>query len=186
MIRFAALLAAATVLTGAALAGTDVKVAPFSAINVHGGGEVTLSYGPVQRVTVIKADLKSARIAVNGSVLDLSPCTGLCWGHHDLVVEIVMPKLSAADIHGGGSIRVRGEFPQTEHVTVEVHGGGDADLSAIPAHKVNAEVHGGGSLRLKALTELNAQVHGGGDITYVGHPAHINSRTYGGGSIRSE
>jgi len=180
------LLLAAAFFGSAAFAGTDVKVAPFSAINVHGGGEVTVHYGPVQRVTIIKADMKTAKIEVNGSSLDLSACTGMCWGHHDLVVEVVTPRLEDVEVHGGGTIKAEGNFPKLPHMTVQVHGGGDADIAAIPVDKVDAQVHGGGSLRVKPISSLNAQAHGGGSISYVGHPAHIDRQTHGGGSIDSE
>ena len=186
MIRLAALVAATTLLTGASVAGNDVKLPPFSAIAVHGGGEVKVSYGPVQRVTVIKGDMKVARVEVKGQTLDLAACTGVCWGQHDLLVEVVTPKLEALDIHGGGSITAQGTFPKLPHVRAEIHGGGEADLRAIPFETVDADVHGGGALQVKALNALNAQVHGGGEINYVGHPAHIASQTHGGGSISGE
>lgn len=184
MIRPLALIISAALLGGAAFAGTDVKVPPFSGIDVHGGGDVKLVYGPVQRVTVIKADMKVARIEVKGNTLDLSPCEGVCWGDHPLVVEIVSPKIENLNIHGGGSIRATGNFEKVSNLNIEVHGGGDADISAIPAQSVRANVHGGGDLKVKALDSLDAEVHGGGDITYVGHPPHIRSKTHGGGSIQ--
>jgi hypothetical protein len=186
MIRLAALVAATTLLTAASFAGNDVKLPPFSAIAVHGGGEVKVSYGPVQRVTIIKGDMKVARVEVKGQTLDLAACTGMCWGHHELLVEVVTPNLAALDIHGGGSISAQGTFPKLSQIRAEVHGGGEADISAIPIETVNAQVHGGGSLRVKALNTLNAQVHGGGEVNYVGHPAHITSQTHGGGSINGE
>lgn len=180
------LLLAAAFFGSAAFAGTDVKVAPFSAVNVHGGGEVKLVYGPTQRVTIIKADMKVARVEVKGNSLDLAACVGMCWGHHELVVEVVTPSLEDVEIHGGGSIKAEGNFPKLPHMNVQVHGGGDADIAAIPVDSVNAEVHGGGSLRVKPINTLNAQAHGGGDITYIGHPAHISSQTHGGGSISGQ
>jgi len=163
-----------------------VKLPPFSAVNVHGGGDVKLIYGPVQRVTVLKGDMKVARVLVKGNTLELAACDGMCWGSHELLVEVVTPNIDAMDIHGGGSIRASGNFPKLPHLRAEIHGGGDADFSAIPFETVDAEVHGGGSLRVKALNALNAQVHGGGDVHYVGHPAHIVSQTHGGGSINGE
>jgi len=184
MIRPLAFIISATLLSGAAFAGTEVKVPPFSGIDVHGGGDVKLVYGPVQRVTVIKADMKVARIEVKGNTLVLSPCEGMCWGSHPLEVEIVSPKIEYLDIHGGGSIRATGNFEKVSNLKIEVHGGGDADISAIPVQSVRADVHGGGELKVKAIDSLDAEVHGGGDITYVGRPAHISSKTHGGGSIR--
>jgi len=186
MIRPFAFVMSAALFAGAAMAGTEVKLAPFSGIDVHGGGDVKLIYGPVQRVTVIKGDLKVARIRVTGSTLDLSPCDGTCWGSHDLAVEIVTPSIAALNIHGGGSIAAHGNFPKQPHGALNVHGGGDADLAAIPFEEVDAEVHGGGNLRVKALNALTADVHGGGDIVYLGHPAKISTQAHGGGSIHGE
>jgi Protein of unknown function (DUF2807). len=182
------LLAAAAVLTltGAAYAGPDLQLAPFTKISVHGGGEVKLMYGPVQRVRVIEADMKVARIEVRGNTLDLSPCDGTCWGRHSLKVEITVPAIEAVDIRGGGSITAQGEFPKIPHLFAEVHGGGDANLRAIPVEALTADVHGGGDLAVHAIASLEAEVHGGGEVSYIGHPPVIKSRTHGGGSVHGE
>ena len=183
MIRFVAVTAAALILSGAALAGTDVKLAPFSGISVHGGGHVILRHGTAQRVTVVKGDLSKADLHVNGNTLDISPCKNWCWGHIDFEVEIVSPKIDSLEVHGGGDLDAVGEFPRQPVLNVEVHGGGDLDSRTIPAETVNAQVHGGGDAKVKALATINAEVHGGGDLTYVGNPGQVHSETHGGGSI---
>lgn len=186
MIRLAALFGAALFLSAAASAGTDIQLPSFHGINVHGGGEVKLIYGPVQRVTVIKADMKVARITVKGGMLDLSPCDGTCWGNHELKVEVVTPNIDAVEVHGGGWLAAEGNFPKTPRLTADIHGGGTANLRNLPADTVEAEVHGGGTLHVNALTALNADVHGGGSITYTGHPQRLSTKTHGGGSIHGE
>jgi len=186
MIRSATVVAAALLLTGAAFAGTDLSFPAFTGINLHGGGHVVLRHGAVQKVTVIKGDLKKADIHLDGKTLDVSSCKGWCWNVAELVVEITSPAIDAMEVHGGGDLEAVGEFPHQPVLNVQVHGGGDLDARAIPADTVNASVHGGGDAKVKALTAINANVHGGGDLTYTGNPGQIRSETHGGGTIHKE
>jgi hypothetical protein len=186
MIRFVALSTAALILTSAALAGADVKLPPFSGINVHGGAHVILRHGTVQRVTVVKGDLGKADLHISGTTLDISPCKLACWGHVDFEVEIVSPKIDAIEAHGGGAVEAAGQFPKQPVLNVQAHGGGAIDTRAIPADTVNAQAHGGGAIEVQALVAINAQAHGGGAIEYTGNPPHVAAETHGGGSISKE
>jgi hypothetical protein len=187
MIRFITAIAAAALLMGASFAGTDLKLAPFSAINAHAGAQVTLHYGPVQRVTVITGDLKVAKIQVTGgSTLDISACEGFCWGSHTLKLDIVSPRIDSIVAHSGGGVAAEGDFPKLPKLAVTAHSGGAVNAGAIAADQVDVTAHSGGSARVKALQTLNAQAHSGGSITYSGHPAHVNSQTNSGGSISGE
>jgi hypothetical protein len=186
MIRLVAVSAAALILAGAAFAGTDVKLAPFSGISVHGGGHVVLRHGTVQRVTVIKGDLAKADLHVSGNTLDISPCRTMCWGHIEFEVEIVSPKIDAIEAHGGGAVEAEGQFPKQPVLHVQAHGGGAIDTRAIPAETVNAEAHGGGAIEVQAISAINAQAFGGGAINYTGNPPHVAAQANGGGSISKD
>lgn len=177
-------LALAAIAPTAALADQVINVPPFRSIEVHGGGEATLRHGARQRVVMIKGDLSVAQIKVVDGKLILSPCKDWCWGDHELKVEITTPAVAAISVHGGGDLRAEGGFPRQPNLNVDVHGGGDADVKAIPAQDVSAEVHGGGDAEVRAERKLTAQVHGGGDLHYWGHP-QVSSSTYGGGDIES-
>lgn len=184
MIRLAALIAAPLLLCSAALAGTDVVVPPFTSLTAHSGADVKLIYGPNQRVTVIKGDLKKGKIQVkDGHTLDIAGCEGFCWGGNTLHVEVVTSKIEAVVAHSGADVTASGNFPKQPHLSVQAHSGGDANLAAIPADTVDVVAHSGGSADVKALSTLNAQAHSGGDVTYSGHPPHINSQTNSGGDI---
>jgi len=182
---FAAALAGAA-FSAAAFAGTDLRLASFTALNVHSGAHATLRYGKVQRVTVIKGDLKKARIEVHGKSLDISGCEGFCIGQADLEVEISAPSVAALKAHSGGAITANGTFPKQSHLDVEAHSGGAVDADAIPADAVTATAHSGGSVRVKALSALNASANSGGAIAYTGHPVHIESHGNSGGSIAGQ
>lgn len=188
MIRLAALIATSLVLCTAALAGTDVAVPPFSGLTAHAGADVKLIYGPNQRVTVVKGDLKKGKIEVkDGHTLDIAGCDGFfCWGITTLHVEVVTPKIEAVVAHSGGDVTASGDFPKQPHLSVQAHSGGEANLAAVPAETVDVQAHSGGSAHVKALSTLNAQAHSGGDVTYSGHPAHINSQTHSGGDISGD
>jgi hypothetical protein len=185
MIRLTALIAAPLLLCSAALAGTDVAVPPFSSLSAHSGANVKLIYGPQQRVTVVKGDLKKGRIQVkHGNTLDISGCSGMfCWGNHSFDVEVVTPKIEAVVASSGADVTASGNFPKQPHLAVQAHSGGDANLGAIPADAVDAQASSGGSADVKVLSTLNAQANSGGDVTYTGHPAHINSQTNSGGEV---
>ena len=174
-------------LSGAALAGTDVPLPPFSAVDLHGGGNAIIQHGAVQRVTIIKGDLKNSGVEVRNGTLDIEGCKRFwkCpWGYQ-LEVEIVTPGVKEMEIHGGGDLVAKGSFPVQDVLNVHVHGGGDADVRVIPVKKMDAHVHGGGDLHVNVIESLTAEVHGGGDITYKGHP-RVVSNVHGGGSIDGE
>ena len=174
MIRLAAFAAAAVLLTGAAVAGTDLKFPIFTGIAVHGGAHVILHHGAVQRVTVVKGDLGKADLHLTGgNTLDISPCKNWCWNTQEFEVDITSPKIDAVEAHGGGALEARGDFPRQPVLDLQAHGGGAIDTRAIPADTVNAQAHGGGAIRVRALNAINAQAHGGGAISYAGNPPHV-------------
>lgn len=174
-----------------AFADTDVPVGPFTGINAHGGARVTLRHGTTQRVTVIKGDMKVARITVkNGNSLDIDPCPNSFWScishHNDLEVEIVAPRVESFQVHGGAMLNATGAFPKEPALSLEAHGGGMLDVKAIPAETVNAEAHGGGQIHTNVISKLAAEAHGGGIIRYSGNPQQIVSQGHGGGTISKE
>ena len=180
-------LAAAALLASSAQAAEVFKVPPFKSIELHGGGHAILRHGDTQRVTLLKGDPKIARIEVESDgTLNLSPCKlriGCPW-HNDFEVEVVTPAIAAIEVHGGGELEAKGQFPHQPKLAISVHGGGEADVRAIPADTVAASVHGGGDASVHAVKKLAASVHGGGDLHYWGHPS-VASDVHGGGSVES-
>jgi len=180
------LAAALAVLSVPALAGQQVSLAPFQTVDMHGGVDVVLKHGDVQRVTLLKGTTQYTTLKVTNGKLEITGCDfWRCpWGYESRV-EIVTPKVVALDVHGGGDLIAQGSFPQQDKLSLNVHGGGDADVRAIPVRNVSAEVHGGGDLRVTAQQSLSGSVGGGGDVTYWGHPKEVNVATHGGGDISS-
>lgn len=188
--RLATLFAAAvlTALPALACAETVVPVDRFNAVELHGGGTITIRQAAVQRVTVIEASSDRARVEVvdrgDGGKLILAPCRGACWGpnHFDVLVET--PVMSSVAIMGGGHIVAEGNFAPQGAVSAVIHGGGIIDLKTMPAQSASATIHGGGRIFVAAQNALSASINGGGAIRYVGQPT-VNTSIHGGGSVDS-
>lgn len=164
-----------------------VPLAPFQGIDLHGGGDVVLKHGAVQRVTILKGSLQYSKLTVVNGTLDVSACDSWwnCPRNYDFKVEIETPMLSAIAVHGGGELSTEGAFPAQDRLSLAIHGGGDADVRAIPVRNASVSVHGGGDLRVTATEALSGSVEGGGDVTYWGHPKQLSVATHGGGDISS-
>jgi hypothetical protein len=189
--RLATLLAAAAVLTAVpalASAETVVQVDKFNALELHGGGTITIKQGPVQRVTVIEDNNGRSRVEVvdrgDGGRLILSSCHGACWGPGHFEVLVETPVMSSVSIMGGGHIVAEGNFAPQGAVAAAIHGGGVIDVKAMPARAASASIHGGGKILVSAQSSLAAAIYGGGSIRYLGQPA-VSTSIHGGGSVDS-
>jgi putative autotransporter adhesin-like protein len=183
--RLATLFAAAIVLTAVpalASAATVVPVDKFNAVELHGGGTITIKQGPVQRVTVIEDTSGRSRVEVDGGTLILSPCRDSCWGSNHFEVEVETPTMSSVVIKGGGHILAEGAFAPQGAVSAVIHGGGSIDLKAMPAQSASAAIHGGGKIVVTAQNSLSAEIMGGGSIRYLGRPS-VSTSIHGGGSV---
>ncbi|HEY4940918.1 MAG TPA: DUF2807 domain-containing protein [Rhizomicrobium sp.] len=178
-----AAMAALLLAAGGASAATVVPLAPFKGVGLHGGGDVVLKHGDVQRVTLLKGSTQYTSFTVKDGSLEIDACNDSCPHEYDLQIEIVSPEIDAVAVHGGGDITAQGSFPALTHLAAAVHGGGDLDLRAISATNVAAAVHGGGDIKTTATGSLAAAVNGGGDITYWGNPA-VSQAVNGGGDIQ--
>lgn len=187
--RLATLFAAAAVLIAVPALASAATVAPvdkFNAIELRGGGTITIKQGPVQRVTVIEDTSGRSRVEVvdrsNGGTLILQSCRGTCWGPNHFEVEIETPTMSSVSIMGGGHIVADGAFAPQGAVSAVIHGGGSIDLKAMPAQSASAAIHGGGKILVTAQNSLSAEIMGGGSIRYQGHPS-VSTSIHGGGSV---
>jgi hypothetical protein len=175
---------AASVLFGAH-AATTVPSRPFDALELRGGGHVTLKHGPTQIVRILNGSTQYTNIHADpeqSRKLVIDTCNSSCPHQYNLDIEIVTPDMPAVAISGGGAIESAGGFPSQHSVTAAVHGGGRIDLRSIDAADATAAVDGGGSIAVKAVDGLTAAVNGGGKIRYWGNP-RVTEAVNGGGSV---
>ncbi|HUO92295.1 MAG TPA: DUF2807 domain-containing protein [Rhizomicrobium sp.] len=166
--------------------GGVVSVGEFDSVGLHGGGHVVLRYGPTESVRLLKGSTQYTRIRVEDAhSLEIDACENDCPLHYDLEVEVVMPRIAAVAVEGGGHIEAVSGFPSQDQLTAAVHGGGDIDLRAIDAANATAAVDGGGRIHIRANQHLTAAVNGGGSIGYSGN-AEVTNAVNGGGDVHRE
>lgn len=81
-------------------------------------------------------------------------------------IRIATPALRAANVNGGGQLRIAGL--KTQRAELGLNGSGTIDVEGVDAR------------------ELNATVVGGGTVTLSGKAASVRLRSSGAGSIRAE
>jgi hypothetical protein len=178
------LFAAALAMSAPALALETVPVPPFNAVELRGGGEVTLRQGPAQRVTLLEGSSQFTRIRVEREgKLRIDACNERCPQHYRVRVLIESPRIpTTLGVSGGGAITAASAVVERE-LTLAVSGGGVIDARAAPAVAVTAAVNGGGQINARPRNELTAAVNGGGEIRYWGNPV-VTTAISGGGNVR--
>ncbi|MFN3389673.1 MAG: GIN domain-containing protein [Allosphingosinicella sp.] len=179
--RFATLLLAAAALAAPAAAQTPVDLPRFDGIELRGGGDVTVRHGAVQRVTFTEAEAGQAAFDVVRGKLVIRACRKSCRNQR-LRVEIVTPRLDAAAITGGGTIRLAAGLPPRDNLALAVTGGGRIDAGPVRAANVAASVKGGGTIQAGTPRALAVSIAGGGSVHYCGDPAKTVS-VHGGGTV---
>lgn len=178
------LAAAASLFATSALAGETINVGPFRAIELRGGGHVTLHHGDQQRVTLNAGSTQYTSFTIeDGQTLVIDACNHSCPnGEYDLRIDIATPDIRGVAIEGGGEIDGSADLPAGT-LSAAVNGGGRIDMRAVHAGAVNAAVSGGGHILIFAGDRLHAAVSGGGRIEYWGNP-QVTSAISGGGDVR--
>src|SRR5690242_16095654 len=174
-----ALLAAAP-----ALATELVPVPHFDAVELSGGGVVSVAPGPAERVTIVEGSSRFTHIYVDRhNKLKIDTCNDQCPNHYRLRVEVQSPRVPVLAVTGGGLMSLSGGFGRVNQITAAVSGGGRIDTRPVDADTVTAAVNGGGELFVRARSVLTGAVNGGGNIRYWGDP-QVTSAIDGGGTIR--
>jgi hypothetical protein len=167
-----------------ALAVETVPVPRFNAVELRGGGEVTLREGPVQRVTLLEGSTQFTGIRVEREdKLRIDACNERCPPQYRLRVLIESPRIPRTlAVSGGGKIMATSGGVERE-LTLAVSGGGVIDTTAVASDVVTAAVNGGGRINTRPRNVLTAAVNGGGEVRYWGNPA-VTTAVHGGGTIR--
>src|SRR3954468_1763826 len=139
------LFTAALALAAPALAAEVVPVPQFRAVELRGGGGVTVLPSPVERVAIIEGSSQFTRIRVDGNgKLQIDTCAERCPINYRLRVEIRSPSVPTLAVRGGGVITTGAGFAHQGGLVAAVSGGGVIDARAVPAETATAAVSGGG------------------------------------------
>ncbi len=187
---------------GSGNAATETRdVAPFSAVDLAGGNNVTVHVGGAQSVVVSADDNLLA--AVTTSVLDrklVIGTTGSFAANAPTGVEVTVPSLRTLTLSGSGTLAVDGIDARRLTVTlsgsgvirasgtvnrldVSLTGSGSMQLAQLAGRDVRAVVSASGMIMVNASQRLDASVQGSGVILYTGAPAHVTRSITGSGAI---
>lgn len=164
-------------------AAENVAVPAFSSVELHGGGDVDIVPGPVQRVVILSGSTAytSFRVERDGH-LRIDACNERCPHNYPLHIRIESPHVPSVAIAGGGTIRASSGFGPQGELSAAIKGGGTIDTRAVQASQVSAAINGGGDIFVNARNSLSAAVNGGGDIHYRGNP-QVSMAVRGGGDV---
>jgi hypothetical protein len=176
--------AMAFAMSAPALAGAEiVPVTNFHAVELRGGGEVSIVPGPVQRVTIVNGSTQftTFRMRRDGQ-LQIDACNARCPRNYNLRIQIESPQMPTVAVKAGGTIVAGRGFGPLREVVAAVSAGGTIDLRALDADKAVAAVNAGGDIYVRPRASLTAAVNSGGDIHYSGNPA-VTMAVQGGGDV---
>ena len=164
----------------ASLAQQVSSLAPFTSIELRGGGKVFFSHGAGQRVTLLKGSSDLTRVAVSEGKLIIENCRLKCPRGYQLEIEIVAPNISGISVSNGGLLQSRGDFPPRAAISAAVDNGGTIDIRTMNISQVAAAVNNGGRILVKPQTGMVASVVDGGAVTYWGNARVTTSIQRGG------
>lgn len=145
----------------------DVRdLAKFKGVIVKGGGDVKITHGSPQKVTVIADadDLKKIYTEVEDQKLIIYS-KGMFA--EDYEVEIVVEELQGVSAKGSGDIEV-GSFESSVFIP-KIHGSGNITINALKAGEFSAIINGSGDLKVTGSgDEFEATVRGSGDVDAIG------------------
>jgi len=146
----------------------DRTVPAFRSIELEGSGNVTLSQGPVQSLSVETDDnvLGAVETEVVGGVLHLGFKRGTRIGRLTLLeFRVTAPRVDAVVISGSGDVRAATTLRATT-LRLDIRGSGNIDAS------IDVDV-------------LRAGVSGSGDITVDGSAREISVSIDGSGNVKA-
>ncbi len=179
------------------------NVAPFSAVELAGSGDVNILLGDGQSMNVQADDNIMPLIetkVVNGTlVVSTKPFTNI-RATNSIVVTVVMKSLQhlklsgsgninvgqmsgpelAVDLLGSGNIRVEGK---AERVNISLPGSGNVFCDGLTARDAIVRLNGSGNVTVYADKSIDASLLGSGSIRYSGEPAQVSKSITGSGTI---
>ena len=181
------------------------SVAPFQRVTVNGSTDVNVRLGDRTSVVVhggrtviddVRTEVRDGTLVVERTDDDT-----LTLGGDDLRVDVVVPRVDAAEVHGSGDLDVDldGRTVDALDLAVQgsgdvhargrvgtlhaaINGSGDLQLRSLRADDAAVSVQGSGDADLRVERALDATIDGSGDIDYAGDP-EVRSDVAGSGDL---
>ncbi|PDW01339.1 head GIN domain-containing protein [Candidatus Chloroploca asiatica] len=179
------------------------EVGAFTAIDVAGVGEVVITQGDTDGLTVETDD--NLQAVVLGDVrddtlyLDIKADQGFSDATR-VILTVTVKTLTAINFSGAGSVSVHGFSGEQLTVShsgagpisiggtvleqhVRLSGAGNYDGAALVSERATVDLSGFGSVVVNVSERLDATISGAGSIAYIGNP-ELHEQISGVGSIR--
>jgi hypothetical protein len=159
----------------------------ITSVELSGPINLTLSQGdkPMLKVRGEQRLLANVAAEQEGNVLHIGTKGMLFHHRRPLQVELVLPSLSALEVHGPGDSTVNGF--SGEHLTVRLFGSGNVNFNG-RFKQVEAGVHGSGDLNLNTgnADAVALEMVGSGQIKTSGSCKTLSAELNGSGDLDAQ
>jgi len=143
------------------------KVATFTGVDFQIAGEVFITQGAPQMVTVEGSadDIKDLKTEISGSTLIIK-FEGWKMNYGDIKIYITAEMFNELKVSGSGSITAQSKIT-TENMELEVSGSGKIKIENLEVSQIEAEISGSGKIHIGGSKEANSmefEISGSGDI----------------------
>jgi len=177
------------------------KLGSFKSVAVDGSIDADVTVGRASDALIrgddnliglVKTEIRgdTLHIYLNGSYTTHNPITvtlsatfleaASVSGSGDLAVHGVRGSSFNVSIAGSGDIKADGS---TDRLDAKIAGSGDLALFSLRTSNASVNVTGSGDANVTVTGTLTASVTGSGDITYKGHPQHVDKAVTGSGDV---
>lgn len=179
------------------------EVSGFSAVRMHGVGELVITQGEREALTIEGDDhiLPLIESSVAGGTLSLGPKRGnriknmtrlvftltvtelaliTLDGDATITISDLNTDALTVNLRGAGSFKISGEALSQ---TVNIQGAGSYDGREFPTSRATVDIKGSGNVVVQAGDSLNINISGVGDVVYYGSPT-VTRKITGVGRVR--
>ena len=192
-----------TIVGSGKVASETRTVSGFDYVELKGSGNVEISFGTTESVTVKGDDniLPLIETSVLGDtlVINTKPFTTMTTAN-EIKISITMKSLQGLTLSGSGNIDVAGvngksivvEMPgsgnitvngTSDSVTIRLPGSGNIFCEGLKTQSATVTMDGSGNITVFASNLLDASIRGSGSIHYFGNPTQVKTNVTGSGTI---
>lgn len=185
------------------IASESRNVSGFTAVELAGSADVTVTVGKADSVTVEADDnivpLIETRVSNGKLFISTKPGTDLLTSN-GVHVTVMMQSLNGLTLSGSGKMDISGmSGPQlaldlpgsgdltvtgtADHVSISLLGSGNVVCNGLKAHTADVTLLGSGNITVYADQSLDAKLSGSGNIRYEGNPPQVTKSITGSGNI---
>jgi len=179
------------------------KVGSFRSVALDGGVDLDVTVGPARDATIkgddnlvglVKTQVRDNTLHVyldknyttaHGITVTLAAPvveSGVINGWGDLAIHKIHGPSIDLSIVGSGDLKADGSVDQ---LSANIQGLGDLSLYGLRASNAKVSVTGSGDANVQVSGNLTADVTGSGDISYRGHPSHVDKNVTGSGDVNA-